>query len=40
VTLGELVDRLPGLRLAVDAGDVTWKPSVLVRGPATLPITW
>jgi cytochrome P450 len=40
VALGELIRRLPGLRLAIDADEVCWKPSVLVRGPVTLPVTW
>lgn len=40
VALGELISRLPGLRLAIDADEVPWQPSVLVRGPAALPVTW
>ena len=38
--LGLLVERLPGLRLAVEVAEVPWKTSVLVRGPAALPVTW
>lgn len=40
VVLGELIDRLPGLRLAVDPDAIEWKRSVLVRGPIALPIAW
>jgi cytochrome P450 len=40
VALGMLLDRLPGLRLAVDAGQLPWKPNLLFRGPIELPITW
>jgi cytochrome P450 len=40
IALDELVRRLPGLRLAIDPDEVRWKPSVLVRGPVTLPVTW
>jgi len=40
VALGELIGRLPGLRLAIDADKVRWQPSVLVRGPAALPVAW
>ncbi|MGW6317600.1 cytochrome P450 [Streptomyces sp. NPDC055099] len=40
VALGCLLERLPGLRLAVDAGDVTWKRNLLFRGPRELPIAW
>jgi hypothetical protein len=32
--------RLSGLRLAIDADEVRWQPSVLLRGPTTLPVTW
>jgi cytochrome P450 len=40
VALGELISRLPGLQLAIDADKVRWQPSVLLRGPAALPVTW
>ena len=40
VALSALTTALPGLRLAVGADAVTWKPSVLVRGPAALPVSW
>lgn len=35
-----LMDRFPGLRLAVDAKDVPWKAGISGRGPSELPITW
>ncbi|MGW1765586.1 cytochrome P450 [Streptomyces sp. NPDC002073] len=38
--LGTLVSRLPGLRLAVDPGEVAWQKDVLIRGPVALPVTW
>lgn len=40
VALDLLLDRLPGIRLAVDANNVSWKPNLLFRGPMELPITW
>ncbi|MFI8320665.1 cytochrome P450 [Streptomyces sp. NPDC085529] len=38
--LSTLVERLPDLRLAVDAGEVEWQKDVLIRGPVGLPVTW
>ncbi|RII14708.1 Cytochrome P450-SU1 [Streptomyces sp. YIM 130001] len=35
-----LVDRLPGLRLAVPAEQVPWRRNALIRGPESLPVTW
>jgi cytochrome P450 len=40
VALGALTVALPDLRLATDPDAVTWKPSVLVRGPSFLPVCW
>ncbi|MEU4927328.1 cytochrome P450 [Streptomyces yokosukanensis] len=35
-----LLDRLPGLRLAVPAEQVQWRHRTMIRGPRTLPVTW
>jgi biflaviolin synthase len=35
-----LLDRLPGLRLAVAADEVVWRRKTMIRGPQTLPVTW
>ncbi|GAA5052405.1 cytochrome P450 [Streptomyces similanensis] len=35
-----LLDRLPGLRLAVPAAQVAWRRKTMIRGPRTLPVTW
>jgi biflaviolin synthase len=35
-----LLDRLPGLRLAVPPEEVRWRRKTLIRGPQTLPVTW
>jgi biflaviolin synthase len=35
-----LLDRLPGLRLAVPADEVPFKKGALIRGPEALPVTW
>ncbi|GAB3155237.1 cytochrome P450 [Micromonospora sonneratiae] len=40
VALGSLVDRLPGLRLAVPEPELAWKSGLLVRGLSALPVTW
>ncbi|MEU6263494.1 cytochrome P450 [Saccharopolyspora shandongensis] len=40
VGLRTLLDRLPGLRFAVDADDVAWKEGMILRGPAGLEIAW
>jgi biflaviolin synthase len=38
--VGTLLDRLPGLRLAVPAAEVAWRRKTMIRGPRTLPVTW
>jgi len=40
VAFRALTTALPRLRLAADPEAVAWKPSVLVRGPAALPVSW
>ncbi|MDH6218148.1 cytochrome P450 [Streptomyces pseudovenezuelae] len=35
-----LLDRLPGLRLAVPPDQVPFKKGALIRGPESLPVTW
>ncbi|MFH8218263.1 cytochrome P450 [Streptomyces sp. NPDC018057] len=35
-----LLDRLPGLRLAVPADQVAWRRRTMIRGPQSLPVTW
>ncbi|MGW0880295.1 cytochrome P450 [Streptomyces sp. NPDC002671] len=35
-----LLDRLPGLRLAVRPEEVQWRHKTMIRGPRTLPVTW
>ncbi|MER5865214.1 cytochrome P450 [Kitasatospora sp. NPDC002040] len=40
VVLGTLLDRLPGLRLAVPAAEIRWRRGTVNRGPETLPISW
>ncbi|MFI8487870.1 cytochrome P450 [Streptomyces rubrogriseus] len=35
-----LLERLPGLRLAVPAEQVAWRRKTMIRGPRTLPCTW
>ncbi|MGX2998526.1 cytochrome P450 [Streptomyces sp. JNUCC 64] len=35
-----LVDRVPGLRLAVPPEEVPWRKGALIRGPEALPVTW
>lgn len=35
-----LPDRLPGLRLAVEPGQVCRRHKTMIRGPRTLPVTW
>ncbi len=35
-----VLDRLPGLRLAVPADQVPWRSGALIRGPQALPVTW
>lgn len=38
IALGMLLRRLPGLRLGVPAEALTWRPSLLLRGLAKLPV--
>ncbi|WP_432094087.1 cytochrome P450 family protein [Streptomyces sp. bgisy100] len=40
VAIGTLVERLPGLRLAVPEDELRWIPAVLARGVNELPVTW
>ncbi|MFE0423367.1 cytochrome P450 [Streptomyces sp. NPDC058953] len=40
VALGRLLERLPGLRLAVGPRSIAWQPNLLFRGPVELPVTW
>lgn len=40
VALAALLDRLPGLHLAVPLSQVEWKTGMAVRGPIALPIGW
>lgn len=35
-----LVDRLPGMRLAVPEEELRWRPGALIRGPEGLPVVW
>ncbi|GAA3837237.1 cytochrome P450 [Streptomyces coacervatus] len=35
-----LLDRVPGLKLAVPPGQVPFKKGALIRGPEALPVTW
>lgn len=35
-----LLERLPGLRLAVPADQVAWRRKTMIRGPLTLPCAW
>ncbi|WP_282701756.1 cytochrome P450 [Streptomyces sp. CC219B] len=38
--LDTLLDRLPGLRLAVAPEEVPWRRRTMIRGPRSLPCTW
>ncbi len=40
VALAALLDRFPGLRLAVSPEEIVWRPPLSVRGPVAVPITW
>lgn len=35
-----MVDRLPGMRLAVPKEELRWRPGALIRGPEGLPVVW
>ncbi|WP_262508578.1 cytochrome P450 [Streptomyces spongiicola] len=35
-----LVDRFPGMRLAVPEEELRWRPGALIRGPEGLPVVW
>ncbi|MFJ5550882.1 cytochrome P450 [Streptomyces sp. NPDC093225] len=38
--VGALLERLPGLRLAVEEDELSWRPGALIRGPEALPVVW
>jgi biflaviolin synthase len=38
--VGTLLERVPGLRLAVQPDQVPFKKGALIRGPESLPVTW
>jgi cytochrome P450 len=40
VVLETLLDRAPGLRLAVPVEELTWKSGLLVRGLVAMPVAW
>jgi cytochrome P450 len=40
IALTTLVDRLPGLRLAIDEEDLYWRPIPIFRSLASLPVAW
>ncbi|MEV6878578.1 cytochrome P450 [Amycolatopsis sp. NPDC051128] len=40
IALRTLLDRLPGLALAVPAETIAWRPPLSVRGPEEVPVTW
>jgi cytochrome P450 len=40
VAVQHWLELLPGLRLAVPPGQVEWRQDQIVRGPATLPVSW
>ncbi|MEU5305119.1 cytochrome P450 [Streptomyces noursei] len=40
VVLAALMRRLPGLRLAVPADELTWRTERLIRGVEALPVSW
>jgi cytochrome P450 len=40
LALGSLLARLPDLRLAVPASDLTWRPGMVMRNLTALPVTW
>ncbi|GHI03679.1 cytochrome [Streptomyces cellostaticus] len=40
IALGTLIERLPGLRLAVPAEEIPFKPGDTIQGMLELPVTW
>ena len=40
VAIGTLLDRLPGMKLAVPAEELPWKPGKVIRSLQRLPVTW
>ncbi|MEU1186326.1 cytochrome P450 [Streptomyces sp. NPDC005859] len=40
IALGALLERLPGLGLAVPAAEVRWKPGDTIQGMLELPVAW
>jgi cytochrome P450 len=40
VALAGLLDRFPGLRLAVPPEEIVWRPPLSVRGPVAVPVAW
>ncbi|WP_436497402.1 cytochrome P450 family protein [Actinokineospora sp. HUAS TT18] len=40
IAIGTLIDRLPGLKLAVPEDKIEWVAAVLARGTTTLPVTY
>ncbi|MEU9180289.1 cytochrome P450 [Streptomyces sp. NPDC048550] len=40
IALGVLVERLPGLRLAVSAENLVWRTGFIKRLPERLPVAW
>jgi cytochrome P450 len=40
IALTTLLQRLPGLRLAIDENDLAWRPLPLFRSLAALPVAW
>jgi cytochrome P450 len=40
VSLETVLSRLPGLRLAVPEGDLSWEEGTLIRGLTALPLSW
>lgn len=40
IALAGLLDRFPGLQLAVPQEEIVWRPPLSVRGPVAVPVTW
>lgn len=40
IALGTLLDRFPGLRLAVPEEGLSWRSGSLIRGLEELPVAW